>query len=244
MNSKTNFLKKHLFEIITILFWIWIVVYYFHYKYIHNYSNEHIIKNLYFFLKREWIYGWLFFVSIYILRTIIFFPSSLLIIISPSLFWIPLAILYSVLGENLSAVFGYLLGKIFWKRILPETFFDKFKFLKKNLKDSPFLWVLTSRLVFIPFDPFNYFCWIINIKFWPYILATILWTFSNLLIFIFIWSWIKNVQRFSFKNIELDYKYMLFSTIITIVSLLLAFYFRIHSKNKEDLKDLLENNII
>lgn len=230
MKKLINYIKHHSLRIITILFWLSLVGSYFYFKEVHNLSNEQIMKATYSFLKKEWIYWWITFVLIYTLRAVIFFPSSLLIILSPSLFGLPMAIVYSILWENFSAAFGYLLGKFFGKNILSDSFLDKFAYLKKKMREESFLTLLSLRLIFTPFDPLSYVSWFFKAEFRWYMWWTLIGTIPSVMIFIFAWAGIKNIESFKLKDLVIDEKYMILSILMVIVSLAWVYVVRKRKK--------------
>jgi len=230
MKNIATFIRLHLFRILTIIFWLSLIASYFYFKEVHNLSNEQIMKSVYFFLKKEWIYWWIIYVSIYALRTIIFFPSSLLILLSASLFGLPMAIVYTILWENLSASFGYILGRFFGKNILSESFLDKFAFLKKKLRDDSFLSIITARLIFVPFDPLSYVSGFFKAEYLWYFWWTIFGTLPSILIFVFVWAWIKNIESFQLWDLQIDETYMILSWIMISLSLGIAYFIRKRKK--------------
>ncbi|MDD2565834.1 MAG: VTT domain-containing protein [Candidatus Gracilibacteria bacterium] len=232
MGKKLKFIEKHLFELLTVIFWIFLIFLYFHYKNIHNYSNEKIIKDIYFFLKKEGMYGGIMYVSIYAVRTIIFFPSSLLIILSASLFGLPMAIIYTILGENLSSTLGYYLGKFFGKNILSDSLLDKFTYLKKKIKGDSFMSIFLARLMLVPFDPLSYISGFFKAEFGGYFWGTVLGTLPSILIFVFIGAGIQNIENFKFSHIKFDYQYIILSILILSLSLGIVFFLRKRNKKK------------
>lgn len=230
--SKLNILKKiekHIFEIFTVLFWIWLIFLYFYFRRFYTLSNEKILKIIYSFIKSEMLFGGLIYIIIYVLRTIVFFPSSLILILSPSLFGLPLAIVYTIIWENLSATLGYFLWKFFWKNILSDSWLSRFDSLKKKLKEDSFLAILSARLLFVPFDPLSYVSWFFNAEFRWYLLWTFFGTLPSILIIAFAWAWIKNIEKFDLSHIRINHEYMIFSVAMTIFSLLIVYLLK---KNK------------
>lgn len=230
MKTIVNYLKTHALRILTIIFWVSLVGSYFYYKEFHQLSNEQIMRAIYSFLKREWAFWWVVFVLIYTLRAVIFFPSSLLIILSPSLFGLPMAIFYSILWENFSASFGYLLWKLFGRNILSESFLDKFAYLKKKMREDSFLTLLSLRLIFTPFDPLSYISWFFKAEYSWYLWWTLLGTIPSVLIFIFAWAGIRNIESFKLKDLEMDEKYLFLSILTILLSLILVYVLRKRKK--------------
>ncbi|EKD66214.1 MAG: hypothetical protein ACD_49C00060G0056 [uncultured bacterium (gcode 4)] len=233
--SEPNFYKKHLFQILTAFFWLIILWVYIYYRISHNLSNEDIAKSIYFNLKKDIVFWWIFYIWIYLLRTIIFIPASFLVVLSPSLFWFIPAFLYTAIWENLSAVLWYFLWKFLWKSIMSWTVINKLAPMKEKLKKNTFNSIFISRLLFLPFDAVNYLSWFLNINFKSYFWATFFGTIPGILILLFAWNWVKNIDKFDLSHIKIDTKYLVFSWILILFSILASF---ILNKRKNFTKDI------
>ena len=220
MNKVLKFLEKHLLHILTFIFWMALIWTYLYYRFHLHHTDEEIMRRTYMFLKKEWTIWAFIFVFLYIIRAVIFFPSPILLLIAPWLFGLPAALILVMLWENFSALLGYGLGRFFWQAIVPDSFINRFKYLKKWLQEDTFINVLTARLVFIPFDPLNYFCWIFKARLNWYVWWTLFGTIPWILIFLFAWAWVKNIEKFSLKHLRIDHRYFLYSAIVVILSLI------------------------
>ncbi len=230
MNKLNAFIRKHIFEILTLVVWILIIYTYFHLKTVKHLSDWEIMKKLHTFLKWEWYFSGAFFVFLYMIRTVIFFPSPFLILLAPSLYWFLPWFVFIVIWENLSAALGYLLWKLLWRNIVSDWIATKFKYLKKSFKDNTFTSILTLRLLFVPFDPLSYVSWFFKAKFKWYMLATFFWTLPWILIFLFAWASIKNIDKFDLDHIYIDKKFIYISIAISLLSLIFAFLIKRRQK--------------
>jgi uncharacterized membrane protein YdjX (TVP38/TMEM64 family) len=221
--KKHSFLKEHLFQILTAFFWLLILLVYFYFKISHNLSNKDIAINIYLSLKKDIIFWGILYILVYLLRTIIFIPASFLVVLSPSLFWFIPAFLYTMIWENLSAVFGYFLWKFLWKSIMSWTIVSKLEPMKVKLKKNPFNSIFISRLLFLPFDAVNYLSWFLHINFKSYFWATFLGTIPGILILLFAWNWIKNIDKFNLAHVKIDFKYLVLSWVLILFSIIVSF---------------------
>lgn len=129
--------------------------------------------------------GWapVLYVLFYAVRSVIFFPASLLTILSGMMFGPWLGLLLTMVGENISANISYIIGKYF----LPDAhqsvqnkhpiFCRVISFSKAN----GFLTVLFARLGYVPFDLVGYCSGICNIKQRDFALGTFVGTIPGLL---------------------------------------------------------------
>ncbi|MCK9272579.1 VTT domain-containing protein [Candidatus Gracilibacteria bacterium] len=221
--KKHSFLKEHLFQILTAFFWLLILLVYFYFKISHNLSNKDIAINIYFSLKKDIIFGGILYILVYLLRTIIFIPASFLVVLSPSLFGFIPAFLYTMIGENLSAVFGYFLGKFLGKSIMSWTIVSKLEPMKVKLKKNPFNSIFISRLLFLPFDAVNYLSGFLHINFKSYFWATFLGTIPGILILLFAGNGIKNIDKFNLAHVKIDFKYLVLSGVLILFSIIVSF---------------------
>ncbi|EKE26478.1 MAG: hypothetical protein ACD_4C00270G0003 [uncultured bacterium (gcode 4)] len=220
-----NFLRNHILQVITFIFWVIIIYSYFHYVYFYNLSNADIAKNVYFFIKKDIVYGWFIYIWVYLLRTIVFVPASLLVILSPSLFWFTYAFIYTMIWENVSAILGYFLWDFFWKAILKWKFLEKIMGMKEKIKKETFITIIISRLLFLPFDAVNYLSWFLKADFKKYFWWTFIWTIPWILMLLFIWISIKNVENFDLNNISINYNYLIYSALLFIVPILFVYIY-------------------
>jgi len=137
-----------------------------------------------------------------------------------------MAIVYTIIWENLSGILGYYLGKFFGKDILSDKLLDKFKFLKKKLREDSFISILSARLLFFPFDPLSYISWFFKAEFIWYFWWTLLGSLPALFIFIFAGAWIKNIEKFNLSHLKLDRSYMILSGVMVIISLGIVYFLK------------------
>lgn len=137
------------------------------------------------FIEKQGAFGPLLYVIIYVLRPLILFPATFLTAAS-GLLWGPVGgVLYTIVGENLSAMFAFWLGRYFGRDLFAET---KFKFLKgldSRIREHGFMTVLILRLAYMPFDPVNFGCGLTGIRFGEYAAATFLGILPGIVSFVY-----------------------------------------------------------
>ena len=151
------------------------------------------------------IYTPFLFIALYALRPLVLFPASIMTITSVFLFGVYGGFIVSYVGEMLSAVVAFFVGKYFGKEL---GLADKVKQTKigNYFHSNTFISVIVLRLVPVfPFDFVNYASGVINIKFKPYIYGTLLGVLPGLSAYIFL--------GFSIMNTE----YLLYAIILFVI---------------------------
>jgi pyruvate/2-oxoglutarate dehydrogenase complex dihydrolipoamide dehydrogenase (E3) component/uncharacterized membrane protein YdjX (TVP38/TMEM64 family) len=214
-------LKKNMPKVIAAIFWGAIIYKYFSYKGANDLSSLDIAKELYMYFTST-TYGPLLYICIYALRPVIFFPATLLTMLSGALFGIWMGIFYTIVGENLSANFAYFLGRTLGKDIIPGDGLGVLSTWKRKLADNSFISVLIMRFVYLPFDLVNYGCGILNVKWRSYFLATLIGILPGLVTFVSFGASIENVNEFKLTELGLDPMQLTVSIVLFVSSLLIA----------------------
>jgi uncharacterized membrane protein YdjX (TVP38/TMEM64 family) len=158
--------------------------------------------------------GWgpVVYVLIYSFRSLVFFPASLLTILSGVLFGPWFGLIFTIIGENISANISFLVGRYFAADI-GSYLKNKNSFVDQMLscsRENGFTTVLFMRLGFVPFDVVGYCSGICQLKQKDFFLGTFLGTIPGLLTFTFLGSSI------------LDKRFFLISLLTFLVSLFVA----------------------
>ena len=142
------------------------------------------------FINSFWVIWPLIYILVYTIRPLVFFPATLLTMVSWLIFGPVLWVLYIIVWENLSANVSFLVWRYFWKNIM-ENIANKskmFKFADCKFKEYWFIAVLTMRLVFLPFDLVWYMSWMCNIKQGDFALWTFIWIIPWFITFVVLWA--------------------------------------------------------
>jgi uncharacterized membrane protein YdjX (TVP38/TMEM64 family) len=219
------FLKDNSLQIITWVIWISIIYTYFHFKSLYSLTNLDIAKQIYNFVATSF-WGPVIYIILYAIRPVIFFPATFMTFMSGALFWVWGGFLFTMVWENLSANFAYLLWKIFWKKLIKPESSGLIVDLKNKVSENAFLSILMTRLLFFPFDVVNYISWILRVKWRWFFLWTVIWIIPWALIFIIAWASVENAQSFDFSKITFNTNMIFISIWLFISSLILAKYLK------------------
>ncbi len=179
-------------------------------------------------------YAPLAYIVIYTLRPLIFFPAMWLTILSGSLFGFWGGVIYTIIGENLSASLAYVLGR-FFSTDEGEGRLGMLSRWHELLDEQAFTSVLILRVIYAPFDVVNYGCGLLSVPWVPYALATLIGIMPGLVTFVSFGAsvdfgeFLSNYQHFSPANL-FDTRQLLISGSLLASSLLIAWV--VHKRHK------------
>ena len=159
--------------------------------------------------------------SAFILRPIFLFPITALTAFSGYLFGPWLGFLYAMLATLLSCAVAYVLGGVFGRGAAAQLSEGSFI---NNLRERSFETVLLSRLLFLPGDLINYAAGFFKIPFLSFMAASALGGASGLLISVLAGASIEG--QFDMRNVQINYSYIVGSSLVLILSLGLATFLR------------------
>ena len=94
------------------------------------------------------------YIVVFVVRPLVFFPATLLSAVSGALFGPVYGVLYTIIGENLSANFTFLIGRYFGEGIARRitSGHPLLARLDCRYRENGFVPVMIMRLVYMPFD--------------------------------------------------------------------------------------------
>lgn len=178
------------------------------------------------------MYAPVFFIIIYTLRPLIFFPSSILTLIAGFLFGPFWGIIYTIIGENMSANFAFCISRYFGSQIEYKKIW--IKNLNMKIKKKGFMTTLILRLLWIPFDVVNYTLGLTKIKHKDFFLGTFLGIIPGIIIFVLlgnIFGSLKTISKeFLLLNLEISF-------LVFILSFIVSYYLKIKNKKLSEIKE-------
>jgi uncharacterized membrane protein YdjX (TVP38/TMEM64 family) len=98
----------------------------------------------------------LIYIFLFMIRPLILFPASILTLVAGAVFGPWLGILFTVIGENLSAAIAFFVARYFggtWEKNRDIGTLNRWQ---QSLRDNALVTVMTLRLMFLHFDLVNY----------------------------------------------------------------------------------------
>lgn len=216
-----NFGRKHLPQLIALIFWVLIGYSFWRYKTVNNLSSLDIMKELYHYLTGT-MYGPFLYILVYAVRPLILFPATLLTLLSGALFGLWGGIFYTVIGENMSANLAFFVGRLFGKDLIPKESQGFLARWKNKLAANSFISVMIMRLIYLPFDMVNYGCGLLNVQWRAYFLATLIGIMPGLITFVSFGASIENIAEFDPGSIKINPLQLGISIALFILSLWVA----------------------
>ncbi len=177
MNSETarplptTRLRQHGAKLAALLFWLVVVGSYYGYARQNNLTLADSVQRMAGLLINS-LYGPLFYMVLYALRPLLFFPATVLTLLGGFLFG-PVGILYTVVGSNASAMVAYSVGRYFGRGVLDnEANAGVIQRYTQRLRQNSFETVLIMRLIFLPYDLVNYTAGFLKINWKAFLTAT------------------------------------------------------------------------
>jgi uncharacterized membrane protein YdjX (TVP38/TMEM64 family) len=231
--DQPSFFQKHGQKLVAAAFWLLLVGGYGWYYRANELTTETALLQIVNLLDSP--FGPLLYILIYALRPLIFFSAAVLTIASGSIFGagsvvnLALAVLYTVIGSNLSATVAYYVGRFFGKGLLAEGNGENSGLLQRyadRMRQNSFETILIMRFIFLPYDLVNYLAGILRIEWKAFILATVLGSIPGTIAFVSFGASIDIKELAMGKTPQFNPWVLFFGVVIFIVSLAISRYFK------------------
>ena len=172
-------------KLVALLFWLLLVGGYFLYIRRTGQSPREVAQALQAFLEGNAL-GPLFYVVLYTVRPLVFFPATVLSVMGGYLYGPIWGLVYSSLGAILSATLAYLVGRYFGAGLFQENQ-DATHFMARYtrfLRSNGFEAVLIMRLLYLPYDLVNYLSGLVRVGLVSFVVATLLGNLPGSLTFV------------------------------------------------------------
>lgn len=184
MQKPTPFLKQHGQKLVALVFWLLLFAAYQWIRVVNDLSTTEVLQTLLDFLAQG-LWGPLIFILLYAIRPLILFPASLLSVAGGFVFGPVLGVVYTIIASNLSSTIAFFVGRFFGTDLLQKSDSDNLvQRYAQRMRQSSFETVLIMRFIFLPYDAVSYLAGFINIKYWPFILATALGSIPGTIAFV------------------------------------------------------------
>jgi len=124
------------------------------------------------------------YIVFYAIRPLILFPATLLTIASGLIFGPWLGTLFTIIGENASANFGFALVRWFGRESIAAHSTPLMSRWDDKLRKNGLVTVMTMRLIMLPFDAVNFGCGLTAIRHRDYAIGTFIGILPSLIGFV------------------------------------------------------------
>ena len=216
--EQSSFLQQHGTKLLALLFWTVLVGGYYLYANANNLTLADSLQLIVDFLTAS-LLGPVFYIVIYALRPLIFFPATVLTLLGGFLFG-PIGILWTIIGSNASALVAYTVGRYFGTGVLEgEEETNVIQKYTQRMRQNSFETVLIMRLLFLPYDLVNYAAGFLKIKWQPFILATAIGSIPGTISFVLLAGSFGTLDELVAGDFQVNPLTLIFSLALILVSI-------------------------
>jgi uncharacterized membrane protein YdjX (TVP38/TMEM64 family) len=218
--------REHGNKFIALVFWLLLVGGYWWYARANDLTISASIRQLAFVLTDS-AYGPLIYITLYILRPLIFFPATLITVLAGFLFGPVAGIIYTIIGSNSSALLAFFVGGYFGRGMLEaEESTGLLQRWADRLRDNSFETVLLMRLLFLPYDAVHYVAGFLHIDWKAFILATAIGSIPGTISFVLLGASFGTLDQLLKGEISLNPWALGSSVALILASLALSRYLK------------------
>ena len=183
------------------------------------------------------LYGPIFYIVLYALRPLIFFPATILTLLGGFLFG-PIGILYTIFGSNASAMVAYTIGRYFGQNLIgdveDEGLWQRYT---KRMRQNGFETVLIMRLIFLPYDLVNYAAGLFKIRWQAFLAATAIGSVPGTVAVVLLGASFGTLDELLTGDIQLNPTTLFISVALIGASMILSRVIKKREAAKEGLDD-------
>lgn len=126
----------------------------------------------------------LVYIVFYAVRPLVLFPATLLTVASGLIFGPWLGTLFTIIGENASANFGFALSRWLGRKTVASHLSEPLSNWDTRLQENGLVAVLSMRLIMLPFDAVNFACGLTAVRHRDYAVGTFIGILPSLIGFV------------------------------------------------------------
>lgn len=221
--SSPSFFQRHWTKGIALIFWLIVVGSYYWYTRQNNLTLADSVNGIADLLTNS-LFGPLFYIVIYAIRPLLFFPATVLTLLGGFLFG-PIGILYTIVGSNSSAMVTFGIGWFFG-----QNMFDNgegtgiIQRYTQRMRENSFETVLIMRLIFLPYDLVNYASGFLKINWQAFLVATAVGSVPGTVSFVLLGASFGTLDELLAGDVRLNPVTVISSVVIIGVSIALSRY--------------------
>lgn len=179
-----SFSQKHHSKLMALLLWLIIVAGYWGYASYNDLSPLAVAQQVSDVLRSN-AYGPLIFLAIYLIRPLIFFPSSIVTLLAGFLFGPVWGLIYGLSGSTVTAIIGYLVGCYFGQDFLnSEKDQGVIKRWADHLRCNSFETVLMMRLIMLNHDLVSYLAGLLRVEWKAFLAGTVVGSLTGVVAYV------------------------------------------------------------
>lgn len=233
-NNKPKHQSYHPFiakkRMMTGLAWVFVFIIFWGYTSSQEITTVEMTKRVIGFLAGNPI-GFLFYISLYMIRPIFLFPATLVTMAAGYLYGPILGIVLAIIASNLSSMISFFIGRFFGTQIIDQFFkYDLVKRYATRLRDNSFETSLILRFLFLPYDLVSCFSGFLRINWLGFLLATILGSIPGTISFSLIGAAFEG--EFTSVSSSFNFNLLILSVSMLFVSIALSRWFKVRETKR------------
>lgn len=235
-----SFWRSNWQKLIALLFWGMLLAGYIWYYTSHQLTPIRAVQQIIELLQPP--LGPVIYILIYTLRPLIFFSAIVLTVTAGAVFGagsalnFTLAVVYTVIGSNISAMLAYFIGRYFGQGLIKDGRDNQTSVVQRyadRLRRNSFETVMIMRFIFLPYDLVNYLCGFLRINWRPFLLATALGSIPGTIAFVAFGASV-DLSRLDTQGIPPPNPWVLgFGGLILVISIAISRYFESREMDQE-----------
>lgn len=169
--------------------------------------------------------GALFFILLYVVGPLLFFPATLLSLLGGFLLG-PWAIPFVIVGSNASALVAYSIGRYYGRGVIREEGTGLIERYAQRLRRNSFQTVLIMHLIFLPFELVNYSCGLLGIGWKPFLAGTALGSVVATISIVMLGASFGTVEALLAGDARINPPMLITSALLIVSSIALSRYLR------------------
>lgn len=222
-----SWIRKHGSKLTAVIFWLILIGSYALYLRQPEVTLRSSLNDLAVFMDSS-AWGPIVYILIYLIRPLIFFPATLITLLSGFLFGPIAGIIYTVIGANGSAMLAYVVGRYFGQGVLSseEGSTGIIQKYADRMRQNSFESILVMRLLFLPYDLVHYIAGFLRIDWRAFLLATIIGAVPGTISFVLLGSSFGTLTELLEGNVEPNPVAIGLSVGLIVISFAISRYLR------------------
>jgi len=169
--------------------------------------------------------GPLFFILLYVVGPLLFFPATLISLLGGFLFG-PWGIPFVIIGSNASALVAYSIGRYYGKGMIQEHGEGLIQRYAQRMRRHSFQTVLIMHLIFLPHELVNYSVGLLQIGWKPFLAGTALGSFVATISIVMLGASFGTVERLLAGEARVNPLMLAASALLIVSSVTLSRFLR------------------
>ncbi len=182
--------------------------------------------------------GVLFFILLYVVGPLLFFPATLISLLGGFLFG-PWGIPYVIIGSNASALVAYSIGRYYGSGVIQKDGDGIIQRFAGRMRRHSFQTVLIMHLLFLPYELVNYSGGLLQVGWKPFLAGTALGSIAATISIVALGASFGTLEELLAGEVRIDSTLLVISALLITSSIALSRYLRKREERHESRTDTI-----